>query len=117
MSVNINCTETFKKEVRWYFKYYRQYFKNDEDLKQSFGYILQKVKSGDLQFDIATEYFKSRQFSGINPSLFKKCKVFDNGNFHLIFVVCKQCAKNISCRPTCKKHSGIILCFYDIWFS
>lgn len=111
----INCTKTFFKQMGWYFKYYRQYSKNAEDIKQSFDNILNKVKSGNLQFDTAIEYFHSRQFKGINADLFKKYRVFDDGNFYFIFVICKQCSKNLQCRLWCNKNPKTFMCFYDIW--
>lgn len=115
MPLEINCTKTFTKQIGWYFKYYRQYTRNIDDIKRSFDNILNRVKNGDFRFNAAIEYFNSKQLDGINDDLFKQYKVFDDGNLYFIFVICKQCNKNLQCRPACNKNPNIILCFYDIW--
>ncbi len=112
-----NCTSTvtFSKKIKWYFKYYRQYLVNADDLERGFKYILEEVKKRNFQLGNAAEYFESNNFSGISQSLFKEYKVFESGNLYFIFVICEQCIKNLKCRLLCTRKPEIIVCFYDIW--
>lgn len=107
------ATKTFVKQLAWYFKYHRQYASNETDLDLVIRDIERKVEQ-NFQFEIAAEYFDLEERGELSRSIFKKYRVFEKSDLHLIFVVCKECNRDLQCLQDCS-NSEVKICFYDIW--